>query len=465
MHEFEPNDFKNMIDVEQWYNKLSKKATTPDDRKIEELIVDFVWNEDIIDKEESISREVRVPHSAYVYPMIRAATYIRALPAGGEVGSYKSVEDMSRLRLFFGSFCIEALLDYCELGFRGGLRSTGDWRSHHGHGLGRDSIRRGKMHQNTGAAHLAQLQATMHAIELACSSIQMHMNPAAAEETILSLSQSPRPYQACKYILENSQLANARFQAAGAIRDAALREWAFLEVDDKRELIRPFGRGIVSSIFGSMIQENGEIDEDVTHRIGEIGMRLFERKSDFDGRHDAKSEAVMVWASPLPSSIPLSSKPSSPVPPALVYHCHKLSTSGIDDSHCSPILSPAAGLSPPSPHCSSDFAFTPFLTLIPIMLDDRGLCKDCKVISSSVVKNARLGAFGGRFISDKRNCTRLTRGMREFSDFIEDMCLIVLELEDAKYTWFKGENHEAASRIDRILIFEEWDDAITEDNF
>ncbi|CAN4115669.1 unnamed protein product [Withania somnifera] len=96
-------------------------------------------------------------------------------------------------------------------------------------------------YQNSRAADLAQLQATMQAIELACSSIQMHMNPAAAEETILSLSQSPRPYQACKYILENSQLANARFQAAGAIRDAALREWVFLEVDDKR--------GLISSVF------------------------------------------------------------------------------------------------------------------------------------------------------------------------------------------------------------------------
>ncbi|XP_016499836.1 uncharacterized protein LOC107818350 isoform X3 [Nicotiana tabacum] len=94
------------------------------------------------------------------------------------------------------------------------------------------------MHQNSGAADLAQLQATMQAIEFACTSIQMHMNPAAAEGTILSLSQSPRPYQACKYILENSQLANARFQAAGAIRDAALREWVSLEIDDKRGLIR-----------------------------------------------------------------------------------------------------------------------------------------------------------------------------------------------------------------------------------
>lgn len=41
-------------------------------------------------------------------------------------------------------------------------------------------------------------------------------------------------------ILENSQVANARFQAAGAIRDAAIREWAFLTAEDRRSLIRYF---------------------------------------------------------------------------------------------------------------------------------------------------------------------------------------------------------------------------------
>lgn len=33
-------------------------------------------------------------------------------------------------------------------------------------------------------------------------------------------------------------MANARFQAAAAIRDAAMREWAFLTADDKKSLIR-----------------------------------------------------------------------------------------------------------------------------------------------------------------------------------------------------------------------------------
>ncbi|XP_034224433.1 exportin-4 isoform X2 [Prunus dulcis] len=87
------------------------------------------------------------------------------------------------------------------------------------------------------AADLGQLQSTMHSIELACTSIQMHMNSAAAEATILSLSQTPQPYQACKFILENSQVANARFQAAAAIRNAAIREWGFLSSDNKRSMI------------------------------------------------------------------------------------------------------------------------------------------------------------------------------------------------------------------------------------
>ncbi|MED6176066.1 hypothetical protein PIB30_084351 [Stylosanthes scabra] len=37
---------------------------------------------------------------------------------------------------------------------------------------------------------------------------------------------------------ENSQVATARFQVAAVIREAAIREWGFLSVDDKRSLIR-----------------------------------------------------------------------------------------------------------------------------------------------------------------------------------------------------------------------------------
>ncbi|XP_070017166.1 uncharacterized protein [Nicotiana sylvestris] len=62
-----------------------------------------------------------------------------------------------------------------------------------------------------------------------------------------------------------------------------------------------------------------------------------------------------------------------------------------------------------------------------------------------------------RYPSEKRECSRRSRAMVEFSDFIEDMELIDLRLEGGNYTWFKGDNHTAASRIDRFLISEEWD--------
>ncbi|XP_052200031.1 uncharacterized protein LOC127806606 isoform X10 [Diospyros lotus] len=88
-----------------------------------------------------------------------------------------------------------------------------------------------------GTLDLPQLQAIMRTIELACSTIQTHANPAAAEATFSSLCQSPRPYQACQFILENSLVPIARFQAAAAIQDAAVREWVFLTPDEKKSLI------------------------------------------------------------------------------------------------------------------------------------------------------------------------------------------------------------------------------------
>lgn len=88
-----------------------------------------------------------------------------------------------------------------------------------------------------GSGDSAQLHSTMQAIELACSSIQMHINPAAAEATLIALSQSPQPYKTCKFIIENSQVANARFQAASAIREAAMREWSALTPEDKKSLL------------------------------------------------------------------------------------------------------------------------------------------------------------------------------------------------------------------------------------
>ncbi|XP_021888651.1 exportin-4 isoform X1 [Carica papaya] len=120
-----------------------------------------------------------------------------------------------------------------------------------------------------GPTDLAQLQSTMHAIELACSSIQMHINPAAAEATILSLFQSPHPYKACQFILENSQVADARFQAAAAIRDAAIREWSFLQADDKRNLI--------SFCLCYMMQHASSHEGYVQSKISSVAAQLMKR--------------------------------------------------------------------------------------------------------------------------------------------------------------------------------------------
>lgn len=66
-----------------------------------------------------------------------------------------------------------------------------------------------------------------------------------------------------------------------------------------------------------------------------------------------------------------------------------------------------------------------------------------------------------RFLSEKINCRR-TPTMEDFSDFIEDMELMVdfqLVVVVCDYTWIKGDRTNAASRIDRILVSKEWDDS------
>ncbi|KAL5225000.1 hypothetical protein ABZP36_011639 [Zizania latifolia] len=88
-----------------------------------------------------------------------------------------------------------------------------------------------------GAPDPQQLQATMLALEQAWSLIQVHMNPSEAEKVISSLHSSLMPYQTCRFILETSHVPNARFQAAGAIGDAAIREWGILSDDNKKSLI------------------------------------------------------------------------------------------------------------------------------------------------------------------------------------------------------------------------------------
>ncbi|XP_031116009.1 exportin-4 isoform X1 [Ipomoea triloba] len=116
---------------------------------------------------------------------------------------------------------------------------------------------------------LDQLQSTMRTFELACTSIQKVHGDPAAEAIISSLSQSPRPYQACQFILENSQVAMARFQAAGALRDAAIREWVFLEADDKRHLI--------SFCLCFVLKHAGSAEGYVQAKVASVAAQLMKR--------------------------------------------------------------------------------------------------------------------------------------------------------------------------------------------
>jgi len=62
-----------------------------------------------------------------------------------------------------------------------------------------------------------------------------------------------------------------------------------------------------------------------------------------------------------------------------------------------------------------------------------------------------------RYPTEKKDGIRINRSMTEFSDFIENMELIDIDLNGGKYTWKKGDRHTTAARLDRFLLSEEWD--------
>lgn len=121
----------------------------------------------------------------------------------------------------------------------------------------------------TATTDLTELQSTMRAIEHACTSIQMHINPGASEAVILSLGQSSQPYKTCQFILENSLVATARFQAAAAIREAAIREWGFLAADDRR--------GLISFCLCYVMQHASSPDGYVQAKVSSVATQLMKR--------------------------------------------------------------------------------------------------------------------------------------------------------------------------------------------
>ncbi|RVX09662.1 F-box protein [Vitis vinifera] len=63
-----------------------------------------------------------------------------------------------------------------------------------------------------------------------------------------------------------------------------------------------------------------------------------------------------------------------------------------------------------------------------------------------------------RFPEERRNSLRLTTEMRRFSEVIGELGLKELPLAGGPYTWIGGLNSQAASKLDRFLFSDQWED-------
>ncbi|KAG5609575.1 hypothetical protein H5410_020856 [Solanum commersonii] len=64
-----------------------------------------------------------------------------------------------------------------------------------------------------------------------------------------------------------------------------------------------------------------------------------------------------------------------------------------------------------------------------------------------------------KHIVEKRNCSRITNIMRDFSEWIEDMWLHDPHLNSGKFTWFKEINHYSMARLDIFLFYNDTEEA------
>nr|XP_009774803.1 PREDICTED: uncharacterized protein LOC104224793 [Nicotiana sylvestris]XP_016490633.1 PREDICTED: uncharacterized protein LOC107810374 [Nicotiana tabacum] len=61
-------------------------------------------------------------------------------------------------------------------------------------------------------------------------------------------------------------------------------------------------------------------------------------------------------------------------------------------------------------------------------------------------------------MEERRGGNKISRAMREFTHFVEDLELIDPPLEGGIYTWSRGVNSRIVSRLDRFLFSADWDE-------
>ena len=63
-----------------------------------------------------------------------------------------------------------------------------------------------------------------------------------------------------------------------------------------------------------------------------------------------------------------------------------------------------------------------------------------------------------RYPTERLGCSSFSPSMFKFLDFIERNLLIDIPLVGGEYTWFRDSENPSMSRIDRVLVFVDWED-------
>ena len=63
-----------------------------------------------------------------------------------------------------------------------------------------------------------------------------------------------------------------------------------------------------------------------------------------------------------------------------------------------------------------------------------------------------------RFPIERRGCLRMSVTMRHFCEVIDELGIKDHTLSSSEYTWCGGLNNSSASRLDRFLVSDDWED-------